>query len=58
MPKSNIQPDSKSQLDKFKQTAKEVETDEREAAFDRALKRVAKSAPSKNSHMDSRTKDK
>lgn len=31
-----------SQLDKFKETAKQVETDNSEEAFDRALKRVAK----------------
>ena len=38
----------KSQIDKFKETAKQVETDNSEEAFDRALKRVAKSpAPTK-----------
>ena len=36
-----------SQLDKFKEAARELETNEDEAAFDRALKKVAKSAPAK-----------
>lgn len=37
--------ESESQLDKFKEAAHEVETDDREEIFDRALKRVAKAAP-------------
>lgn len=36
---------SKSQLDKFKETAREVETDDSEEAFDRTLKQVAKAKP-------------
>ena len=35
----------KSQLDKFKEAARELETDDREEAFDERLKRVAKSPP-------------
>jgi len=42
MPKSYT---ATSQIDKFKQAAKEAECDTDEAAFDRALKRVAKSEP-------------
>jgi hypothetical protein len=37
--------DKKSQLERFKETAKQVETDDSEEAFDRALKRVAKPLP-------------
>ena len=37
--------DAKPQLDKFKDLARELETNEDEAAFDRALKKVAKSKP-------------
>ncbi|MHB1100892.1 MAG: hypothetical protein ACYCZR_15210 [Burkholderiales bacterium] len=37
------------QLDKFKEAAREVETDDREETFDRALKRVAKSVPHEKS---------
>ena len=35
----------KTQLDKFKQTARELECDESEEAFDRKLKKVAKPSP-------------
>lgn len=34
--------DDKPQIDKFKEAARELETNEDEAAFDRALKKVAK----------------
>jgi hypothetical protein len=37
----------KPQIDKFKEAAREVETDDSEAAFDEKLKRVAKVAPPK-----------
>ncbi|HEV7277056.1 MAG TPA: DNA-binding protein [Devosiaceae bacterium] len=33
----------KSQIEKFKEAARELETDDREEAFDRALKKVAES---------------
>lgn len=36
--------DGKPQIDKFKDLARELETNEDEAAFDRALKKVAKVA--------------
>jgi hypothetical protein len=35
----------KSQVDKFKEAAKQVETNNDEEAFDRALKKVAKVIP-------------
>lgn len=35
----------KSQLDRFKETARELETDDSEEAFDLVLKRVAKPKP-------------
>ncbi|CAN7290133.1 hypothetical protein [Mesorhizobium sp. LjNodule214] len=37
-----------SQLEKFKQVARELETDESEEHFDRVLKKVAKSTPPKD----------
>jgi hypothetical protein len=37
--------DQKSQLERFKETAKQVETDDSEEAFDRTLKKVAKAPP-------------
>lgn len=42
---SNAKTDTKSQLDKFKEAAKELGTDDSEEAFDAALKRVAKAKP-------------
>lgn len=36
---------NKSQPDKFRELARELETNEDEAAFDRALKKIAKSPP-------------
>lgn len=37
-----MSPSKERQIDKFKQAARELETDESEEAFDRALKKVAK----------------
>jgi len=37
--------DSKSQLDKFKELARELEADEDEARWDERLKKVAKGKP-------------
>jgi hypothetical protein len=37
--------DERTQSDKFKDLARELETNEDEAAFDRALKKVAKAKP-------------
>jgi hypothetical protein len=38
----------KPQIDKFREAARELETDDREEAFDAALKRVAKAPPPKD----------
>lgn len=38
-------PAEKSQIDKFKEAARELETNEDEAAFDHALKRIARETP-------------
>ena len=43
--KDTEKPNGQSQLDKFKDLARELETTEDEAAFDRALKKVAKATP-------------
>lgn len=37
-----------SQVEKFREAARELETDESEENFDRALKRVAKATPPKD----------
>ena len=42
MTKSNSQTASKSQSDKFKDLARELETNEDEAAFDRVLRKITK----------------
>lgn len=39
---------SKSQLEKFKEAAREVETDDREEAFDAIVKKIAKAPPPKD----------
>jgi len=39
----------KSQVDKFKEAAREFGTDEREDAFDRIVKKIAKAQPSDKS---------
>lgn len=36
---------AKSQVDKFREAAREVETDDREEAFDERLRRIAKPSP-------------
>jgi hypothetical protein len=41
-------PKSKKQIDRFRETARDLETDEDEDAFDEALKRVAKAPPPKD----------
>jgi len=43
---SDPKPD-KSQIDKFREAARELETDDSEEAFDAKLKKVAKASPSK-----------
>ena len=40
-------PADKSQLDKFREAARDLQTDESEENFDRVLKKVAKSLPAK-----------
>ena len=42
-------PPPKTQIDKVKEAAREHETDDSEEAFDRALKKIAKAAPPKES---------
>lgn len=41
MTKTKSQQEEKSQADKFREAARELETDESEENFDRALKRIA-----------------
>jgi len=41
---------AKSQVDKFRKTARALETSEDEAKFNDALRRVAKTPPPKNDH--------
>lgn len=43
---SNTSKKTASQYEKFKQAAREAETDDREDAFDRIVKKIAKPAPS------------
>lgn len=38
---------TKKQIDKFREAARELETDDREEVFDNALKRLAKAPPDK-----------
>lgn len=40
--------EKKSQLERFKEAARELETDDREEAFDEKLKKVAKPEPTKD----------
>ncbi len=42
------QPKAESQLEKFKEAARELECDEDEAAFEEKLKRIAKADPPKD----------
>lgn len=42
------QEERKPQIDKFREAARELETDQSEEAFDRVLKKVAKAAHPKN----------
>ena len=43
-----ISEDRKSQVDKFREAARELETDDSEERFDSLLKKVAKSPPPKD----------
>jgi hypothetical protein len=49
LPKNTVASPDKSQSDKFKDLAREVETNDDEAAFDQALKKLAKASPEKKS---------
>lgn len=49
---------SQSQLDKFKEAARELETDDSEEAFDAALKRVGKAKPPNKSGAETLKSDK
>lgn len=44
--------DKKSQLDRFKEAAEALETDDSEERFDERLKRIAKSSPRERSPSD------
>ncbi|MER8864788.1 hypothetical protein NKI19_13890 [Mesorhizobium sp. M0751] len=46
MPKEKP-PEAKEQIEKFREAARELETDQSEEAFDRVLKKVAKAPPPK-----------
>lgn len=46
--KDTEKPNTQSQLDKFKEAARELETNDDEAAFNRALKKVAKAKPAED----------
>ena len=48
MPKDESVGSGKSQLAKFKEAAREVETDDREEAFDAVLKKISKAPPPKD----------
>jgi hypothetical protein len=41
-------PETKPQIEKFREAARELQTDESEEAFDQVLKKVAKSPPPKD----------
>lgn len=57
--KETEKPNAQSQLDKFKEAARELETNEDEAAFDRVLKKVARSkTAADDGKQDKGTKDK
>ncbi|WP_287177394.1 hypothetical protein [Mesorhizobium sp.] len=45
MPKDESAAKAKSQLDKFREAARELETDQSEEAFDRLVKKIAKPKP-------------
>lgn len=48
---------SKSQIQKFRETARALECDESEEAFDAALKKVAKASPTKESKKNPKQSD-
>lgn len=58
MARSSQNTADKPQLDKFKETAKQVETDDSEEAFDRALKKVAITSEKPNRDRGEKTRPK
>ena len=48
----------KPQVEKFKEAARELETDDREEAFDAKLKKIAKAPPPKDHNPDAGPKPK
>jgi hypothetical protein len=51
-PTTKTESSGKPQIDKFRDAARELETDESEENFDSALKRVAKAPPPKEQKRD------
>lgn len=49
-------PKEPSQIDKFREAARELETDEREEAFDAALKKIATAPPPPKSDKPAKAK--
>lgn len=43
---------AESQVEKFREASRELETDQSEEAFDRALKKIAKAPPPKDENGD------
>ena len=43
-----MKPKEKPQIDKFREAARELQTDDSEEAFDRVLKKVVKAPPAKD----------
>ena len=52
MPSNSAESAGKSQSDKFKDLARELETDDSEDRFDDALRKIAKSPPPKDGKPD------
>jgi hypothetical protein len=48
--------DEKSQIDKFREAARDLETDDSEERFDATLKRIARPAPTKDDEPGDRKK--
>ncbi len=54
----NDKPNTKSQVDKFHEAARELETDEREDRFDALVRQIAKSPPQSSKEGAKRDSDK
>lgn len=48
-----LKPKGQQQIDKFRETARELETDQSEEAFDRVLRKVTKAPPPKDDKANS-----